>query len=457
MSQPHTPEDATAPDLARRLGLGWRLHGDGKHVAPGDVVTPRERLAWPRTISIGAQHVVAMFGATFLVPLLTGFPPATTLFFSGIGTVLFLVITAGRVPSYLGSSFAFIAPITASMSEYGPGGALGGVVMAGAALLLIGIIVQVAGTGWLQKLMPPVVTGTIVALIGFNLAPSAKSNFMEAPVTALVTLGSIVLISVLFRGLIGRLSILLGVAIGYLTAVVRGEVDFTAITAAWQQQGLFGFPQFHTPEFHLSLAGLFIPVILVLVAENIGHVKSVALMTGDNLDPYAGRAIMADGLATIIAGSGGGSGTTTYAENIGVMAATRVYSTAAYWVAAVVAILLSVLPVFGAAVATVPAGVLGGAATVLYGMIGMLGVRIWVQNRVDFSNPVNLTTAAIAMIVGIADYTWSVVGLDFAGIALGTAATLVSYHVMAGIARVRGSVGSDPLTPDTSKTPSPLG
>ncbi|WP_312396074.1 solute carrier family 23 protein [Kocuria sp.] len=437
--------------------MGWRLHGDGRTVAPGDVVTPRERLAWPRTISIGAQHVVAMFGATFLVPLLTGFSPATTLFFSGIGTILFLVLTAGRVPSYLGSSFAFIAPITAAMNQYGPGGALGGVVMAGVALAIIGVIVQLAGTGWLQKLMPPLVTGTIVALIGFNLAPSAKANFMEAPVTALVTLGSIILISVLFRGLIGRLSILLGVAIGYITAVVRGEVDFTAINAAWQEQGLFGLPQFHTPEFHLSLAGLFIPVILVLVAENIGHVKSVALMTGDDLDPYAGRAIMADGLATIIAGSGGGSGTTTYAENIGVMAATRVYSTAAYWVAAIVAILLSVMPVFGAAVATVPQGVLGGAATVLYGMIGMLGVRIWVQNRVDFSNPVNLTTAAVAMIVGIADYTWAVFGLDFAGIALGTAATLVVYHLMAFIARVRGSVGSDPLTPDTSKTPSPLG
>lgn len=458
-SSPSTPpqNDAASPGLAERLGLGWRLHGDGRAVAPGDVVTPRERLVWPRTISIGTQHVVAMFGATFLVPLLTGFPPATTLFFSGIGTILFLILTAGRVPSYLGSSFAFIAPISAAMNQYGPGGALGGVVMAGIALAIIGVIVQLAGTGWLQKLMPPLVTGTIVALIGFNLAPSAKANFMEAPVTAMVTLGSIILISVLFRGLIGRLSILLGVAIGYITAVVRGEVDFTAINAAWQEQGLFGLPEFHTPEFHLSLAGLFIPVILVLVAENIGHVKSVALMTGDDLDPYAGRAIMADGLATIIAGSGGGSGTTTYAENIGVMAATRVYSTAAYWVAAIVAILLSVMPVFGAAVATVPQGVLGGAATVLYGMIGMLGVRIWVQNRVDFSNPVNLTTAAVAMIVGIADYTWSVFGLDFAGIALGTAATLVIYHLMAFIARVRGSVGSDPLTPDTSKTPSPLG
>ena len=443
--------------IATRLGLGWRLHGDGRTVTAGEVVRPRERLTWPRTVTIGAQHVVAMFGATFLVPLITGFPPSTTLFFSGVGTILFLVVTAGRVPSYLGSSFAFIAPITASMNQYGPGGALGGVLMAGAALFLIGLVVQFAGTAWLQKLMPPLVTGTIVALIGFNLAPSAKDNFMEAPVTALVTLSSIILVSMLFRGLPGRLSILLGVAIGYVTAVLRDEVDFSRIDTAWQQQGLFGLPPFQTPEFHLPLMGLFVPVILVLVAENIGHVKSVALMTGDDLDPYMGRAIMSDGLATMIAGSGGGSGTTTYAENIGVMAATRVYSTAAYWVAAVVAILLSVFPVFGAAVATVPAGVLGGAATVLYGMIGMLGVRIWVQNRVDFSNPVNLTTAAVAMIIGIADYTWEASGLQFAGIALGTAATLVVYHLMSFLARVRETVGSDPLAPDTTRLPSPLG
>lgn len=426
--------------------FSWSLHGDGKNVAPGQVVAPQERLTWGRTIGIGAQHVVAMFGATFLVPLITGFPPATTLFFSGVGTILFLLLTAGRVPSYLGSSFAFIAPLAAASNQYGAGGALGGIVMAGVALFLVGLLVQVAGTGWLTKLMPPVVTGAIVALIGFNLAPSAKDNFMKAPVTALVTLASIVLISVLFKGMIGRLSILLGVIIGYLTAWARNEIDFTNVKATWETQGLIGLPQFQTPEFHWNLAGLFIPVILVLVAENIGHVKSVALMTGDNLDSYSGRALMADGLATTLAGVGGGSGTTTYAENIGVMAATKVYSTAAYWVAAVIAILLSIFPVFGAAVASVPAGVLGGAATVLYGMIGMLGVRIWSENRVDFSNQINLTTAAVALIIGIADYTWNIGDLQFAGIALGTAATLLVYHLMTALNKASGAHG-DPLAP----------
>lgn len=424
------------------LGTKWTVHGDGKTIKPGAVVSPDERLSWPRTIGIGLQHVVAMFGATFLVPILTHMPPATTLFFSGVGTILFLALTAGRVPSYLGSSFAFIAPIMAAQKELGVGGALGGVVMAGVVLAVIGLVVQRFGAGWINRLMPPAVTGTIVALIGLNLAPAAKANFVAAPVTALVTLVVIILVSVLFRGILGRLSILVGVVVGYVVALLRGEVGFSAMdNAAW-----IGLPQFQAPVFHVAVIGLFVPVVLVLVAENIGHVKSVALMTGKNLDPVAGRALLADGLATTLAGFGGGSGTTTYAENIGVMAATKVYSTAAYWVAAVAALVLSFSPKFGALIATVPVGVLGGAATMLYGMIGVLGVRIWVQNRVNFSNPVNLTTAAVALIIGIADYTWTVGELQFAGIALGTAAALVIYHGMNALATWRGTA-TDPQSP----------
>ena len=334
------------------LGTKWKLHGNGKAVRPGEVVAPDERLTWPLTIGVGMQHVVAMFGATFLVPIITGMPPATTLFFSGIGTLLFLVITQGRVPSYLGSSFAFIAPIMASQQQYGVPGALGGVVLAGVALAVIGAIVQKFGAGWINRLMPPIVTGAIVALIGLNLAPAAKTNFDAAPVTALITLATIILVSVLFRGIVGRLSILVGVVVGYLVAMIRGEVNYAKMdAAAW-----VGLPQFQTPEFHLGVVGLFVPVVLVLVAENIGHVKSVSAMTGQNLDGVSGRALMADGAATVLAGFGGGSGTTTYAENIGVMAATKVYSTAAYWVAGVFAILLSFSPKFGELIATVPAG-----------------------------------------------------------------------------------------------------
>ncbi|WP_066461084.1 uracil-xanthine permease family protein [Sanguibacter suarezii] len=417
------------------MNLGWTVHGDGKTIGATSVVAPGERLAWPLTIGIGLQHIVAMFGATFLVPLLTGFSPATTLFFSAIGTILFLVITGNRLPSYLGSSFAFIAPIGAATASGGQSAAVGGIFVAGLTLALVGVIVHFAGAKWINAIMPPIVTGTIVALIGFNLAPAAWDNFQKAPVTATVTLTAIILITVFFRGIIGRLAILLGVVVGYVTAMLRDEIDFTDFKAAsW-----VGFPEFVTPTFHVSVLGLFIPVVLVLIAENVGHVKSVAAMTGQNLDDLAGRALLADGIATTFAGVGGGSGTTTYAENIGVMAATRVYSTAAYWVAAFGALVLSMSPKFGALIATVPVGVLGGAATLLYGMIGMLGARIWVQNKVNFSDPVNLTTAAISLVVGIANFTWVIGDLTFEGIALGTATALVVYHLMRAIARWRGT------------------
>ncbi|HEU4756241.1 MAG TPA: solute carrier family 23 protein, partial [Agromyces sp.] len=229
------------------MPLPWILHGDGTTVAPGEVVAPGERLSWPRTIGLGAQHVVAMFGATFLVPIITGFPPATTLFFSGLGTILFLLVTANRVPSYLGSSFAFIAPITAAKAAEGIGDPMGaalfGILVVGVLLAVVGLVVQFAGSRWIDVLMPPVVSGAIVALIGFNLAPVAKANFTEAPLTALITLASVIVASVAFRGLLGRMSILLGVAIGYTAAVIQGQVDFAAVgEAAW-----VGFPTFHLP------------------------------------------------------------------------------------------------------------------------------------------------------------------------------------------------------------------
>jgi uracil-xanthine permease len=420
-------------DDSRGNFFGWKLHGDGKTLGPGEVVQPDERLSWPRTIGIGLQHIVAMFGATFLVPLLTGFSPATTLFFSAISTMLFLLITRNRVPSYLGSSFAFIAPIIAAKTG-GLGAAVFGIMVTGILLALIGILVTRVGAKWINILMPPVVTGTIVALIGFNLAPAAYNNFIVSPVTAIVTLGSILLIMALFKGIIGRLAILIGVLIGYACAVIRAEIDFTAINdAAW-----FGLPDFVTPTADWWVLPMFLPVVLVLIAENIGHIKSVAIMTGRDLDKTIGWALFADGFGTTLAGAGGGSGTTTYAENIGVMAATRVYSTAAYWVAGAGALLLSLCPKFGAAVASVPGGVLGGATILLYGMIGMLGVRIWVENRVDFSKSVNLVTAAIPLVIGIADFLWQIGDSQLTGIAIGSVAALVIYHLVLNLQKLRG-------------------
>lgn len=426
--------------------LPWTLHGNGRTVEPGAIVRPEERLAWPLTIGIGAQHVVAMFGATFLVPLLTGFPPSTTLLFSGIGTMLFLLITCNRVPSYLGSSFAFIAPITAATAADSPQAALGGVLVIGVLMALLGLLVQAVGTRWIGLLMPPVVMGSIVALIGFNLAPTAYGNFQKSPVTAVVTLAAVVLCTALFKGILGRVSVLLGVVVGYVVAVARGEVDFTEFHHA----PLFGLPEFTHPTFDLTLLPMFLPVIVVLLAENVGHVTSVGLMTGRNLDHMVGRTLFSDGLATSVSAIFGGSPTTTYGENIGVMSATRVYSTAAYWVAGIVAVLLSLSPKVGALINTIPPGVLGGVTFVLYGLIGIVGVRMWVDGRVDFSRPKNQITAGVALVVGIANVTWVFDGITLTGIALGTLAALAVYHVMAGLGRLTGTDEPQPAPEATA-------
>ena len=422
------------------MALPWTLHGDGKTVEAQAVVGPGERLSWPLTIGIGSQHVVAMFGATFLVPLLTDFPPSTTLLFSGLGTLLFLLITGNKLPSYLGSSFAFIAPITAATASAGMGSALFGIMAVGVLLALVGVIVQLTGTGWIDRLMPPIVSGAIVALIGFNLAPVAKANFDKAPLTALITLVAVILCTVLFRGILGRLSIFLGVLVGYVAAVFFGEVDFSRVAdAAWIGLPPFTAPAnpFENPAAVLGVLPAFLPVVLVLIAENVGHIKGVAQMTDAKVNQLTGRALLADGLATMLAGFGGGSGTTTYGENIGVMAATRIYSTAAYWVAGIVAILLGLSPKVGAIIFTIPDGVLGGVTTALYGLIGVIGVKIWFDNKVDFSKPVNQFTAATALIIGIADFTLNAGTLSFNGIALGTVAAIVIYHLMTWLGRIR--------------------
>jgi uracil-xanthine permease len=420
------------------MALPWALHGDGRTVDSTEIVAPEERLSWPRTIGLGGQHVVAMFGATFLVPIITGFPPSTTLLFSGIGTLLFLLITKNRLPSYLGSSFAFLAPIAAATDVGGIPLALSGIIVVGALLAVIGVVVHLAGTRWIDALLPPVVSGSIVALIGFNLAPAARDNFALSPGIALITLAAVVLSAVLFRGLLGRLSIFVGVVVGYVAAVIAGVVDYSAVAAApW-----VGLPTFTAPAFDLGQLPIylgFLPVVLALIAENVGHVKGVGQLTKRNLDPLTGRALFADGLSTVIAGLGGGSATTTYGENIGVMSATRVFSTAAYWVAGVVAILLGLSPKIGAVIFTIPPGVLGGVTTALYGLIGVIGIRIWVENKVDFSRPKNQLTAGVALIMGIADFTLALGGASFGGIILGTVAAIVVFHVMSVLGRLRGT------------------
>ena len=415
--------------------LTWKLHGNGKTIKAGEVVSTDERLAWPLTIGVGIQHICAMFGATFLVPIITGFPPTTTLFFSGVGTILFLIITQNKVPSYLGSSFAFLAPIAAAMTNGGMAVALGGIVATGVILAVVGLIVRAVGIGWINWLLPPVVTGSIVMIIGLNLAGAAKGNFVKGPTVAIVTLAAVALIGAMTKGFLNRISIFGGLVVGYAFAMIRGDIDTAGLHAAkW-----FAMPSFNTPTFKMSAIVLFIPVVLVLIAENVGHVKAVASMTGKDLDNQMGSALLADGLATTLAGIGGGSGTTTYAENIGVMAATKIYSTAAYWVAAAGAILLSLSPNFGAVLSETPAGVLGGIGVILYGMIGVLGAKIWIENKVNFGNSINLFIAATTLVIGIADMSWSHGKYSFNGIVNGTLMAVVGYQVLRALAKASGN------------------
>ena len=307
----------------------WRQKSQG-------VIAPDERLPWPQTFAMGVQHVVAMFGATVLAPLLMGFDANVAILMSGIGTLLFFVVVGGRVPSYLGSSFAFIGVVVAATGYAGNGPnpnlgvALGGIIACGALYTLIGVIVMSAGTGWIERLMPPVVTGAIVAVIGLNLAPIAVRGATTTPFDAwmaLLTALAVALVAVYTRGMLQRLLILVGLAIAYFAYVLLTNgmgfgkpVDFTAVAnAAW-----LGLPRFASPTFDARAIVLIAPVAIILVAENLGHVKAVAAMTGRDLDPYMGRAFAGDGIATMAAGFVGGTGVTTYAENIGVMAVTKI-------------------------------------------------------------------------------------------------------------------------------------
>jgi uracil-xanthine permease len=402
----------------------WTVHGDGR-TTDGDAIAPEERLSWPLTIGFGAQHLTAMTGATILVPSLTGLPVSTTLLFSGVGTLLFLLITRNRVPSYLGASFAFIAPLEAARSE-GVAAQLGGVVAAGLLVIILGVAVKALGVRLLESVMPPVVTGAVVLLIGLNLSHRATDSFSEQPLPAVVTLGIILLCGVLGRRLFFRFSVLLGVVVGWVLGFALGVVNTDAVgRAAW-----IGLPDFHAPELRPSVTLLVLPVVIVLVAESVGHVKAIGGLTGRNLDGSVGDSIIANGLSTTLAGFGGGTGTTTYSENIGVMGVTKVYSTAAYAVTGVIAMALAFSPKATAALATIPVGVVGGATLVLLGLISLVGVRIWMDNRVDLTNPGNALVGGAALVAGVGDLTLKLGDLELGGLVWGSLLVVILHPIM---------------------------
>ncbi|HCA7803497.1 pyrimidine utilization transport protein G [Enterobacter hormaechei] len=396
------------------------------------VVAPDERLPLGQTMVMGVQHAVAMFGATVLMPMLMGLDPNLAILMSGMGTLLFFFVTGGRVPSYLGSSAAFVGVVIAATGFNGQGinpnlsVALGGIIACGLVYTLTGLVVMKVGTRWIERMMPPVVTGAVVMAIGLNLAPIAVKSVSGSPFEswmAVITVLCIGVVAVFTRGMIQRLLILVGLIAACLFYALLANVfglgkpvDFTLIhQAAW-----FGMPHITSPTFNAQAMMLIAPVAVILVAENLGHLKAVAGMTGRNMDPYMGRAFVGDGLATMLSGSVGGSGVTTYAENIGVMAVTKVYSTLVFVAAAVMAMLLGFSPKFGALIHTIPAPVIGGASIVVFGLIAVAGARIWVQNHVDLSQNGNLIMVAVTLVLGAGDFALTLGGFTVGGIGTAT-------------------------------------
>ncbi len=416
-------------------------------LATGASVAVEERLPWPTTLLMGAQHVVAMSGSTILGPLLMGFDPSIAVFFSGLGTLLFFCVTTGRLPSYLGSSFSFIATVTALTGYSGHGAnpdpalALGGIVVAGAVYALVGLVVIAIGSGWVQRFLPPVVTGAVGMAIGLNLAPIATRGIEGSAATLMfgcVTILLVSLVAVYAPRPLRRVAILAGtcVAYGFYVACANGlrlgvPVDFSSVRhAAW-----FGVPSFRAPRFTWRAAIPMAPIAIVLVAENLGHIKAIGAMTGRNLDSLIGRAFLGDGLATMLAGAGGGTGVTTYVENMGVMAISRVFSTLIFACAGVFAVLLGLSPKFGAVLQTIPEPVLGGLAIVVFGLIAATMVRVWTEHDVDLSDPANLIIIGVTVVAGAGDLTLHIGQVSIGGIGMATLAAVLLNQLLR-----RGSV-----------------
>ncbi|WP_179992901.1 MULTISPECIES: solute carrier family 23 protein [unclassified Acinetobacter] len=412
----------------------WRPYEGSIDARP---VGTAEYLPPAQTLILGVQHAFAMFGATVLAPFLMGFDPNLAILMSGICTILFFLITGGRVPSYLGSSFAFIGVVIAATGYAGAGGlnpnigvAAGGIIACGVLYALMGILVMATGTRWIEKLMPPVVTGAVVMIIGLNLAPVTVKNVMGNTFNmwmSLVTVLCMGSIAVFTTGLVQRLLLLIGLLLAYFIYYILSNVmgygtaiDFAPI----QQAGWFGVPSFHAPVFDSNAMLIIAPIALILIAENLGHIKAVGAMTGENLDPHIGKAFVADGIATTLAGGVGAPGMTTYGENIGVMAVTRVYSTIIFAVAGVFAVFLGLSPKFGAIIHTIPTAILTGASIVVFGLITIAGAKIWIENKVDFSQNKNLMVAAVTIILGTGDFALTFGNFNLGGIGTATFAAL---------------------------------
>ena len=382
-------------------------------------------------VPLSIQHMFAMFGASVLVPFMFGINPAIVLFMDGIGTLLFSLITKGKAPAYLGSSFAFIAPATMVIDQWGYPYALGGFVVVGFIGCILAAIIYKCGTKWIDVVLPPAAMGPVVALIGLELAGSAASTGLIVPtedvptvlapnvITFCVTLGVAVLGSVLFRKFLSVIPILIAIICGYVCAVITGVITSADIMDAFQQP-LFQLPNFQLPKFDLEAILIILPVILVIANEHIGHQLVTSKVVGRDLlkDPGLHRSLFADNFSTMLSGLIGSVPTTTYGENIGVMAITRVYSVRVIGGAAVLSIICSFVGPLAALIQTIPGPVIGGISFLLYGMIGTSGLRILVDNKVDYSKNRNMVLTSVVFVVGLSGVTLSLGNVALSGMTL---------------------------------------
>ena len=403
-----------------------------------------ERLPLLETIPLSLQHLFAMFGSTVLVPILFHVNPATILLFNGIGTLLYLVLCKGKIPAYLGSSFAFLSPVFLVLAQYSYEAALGGFIIVGCVFCAVGLIIRAIGTNWIDVIFPPASMGAIVAVIGLELMPTAagmagltaETPDMTTITVSILTLAITIVASVAFKGFLSIIPILIGVVSGYIIAAAFGIVDRSLVAGApW-----FALPTFYHPVFEPGAILIILPASLVVIAEHIGHLIVTGNIVGSNLtkDPGLDRSIFGNGLSTIISGFFGSTPNTTYGENIGVLAITRVFSTWVIGGAACFAILLSCLGKLAALIQSIPAPVMGGVSMLLFGLIAASGIRILVEAKVDYNQPMNLLLTSIVMGIGVSTASITIGTVTLKGMALATIVAIILSLTFRCIARLRG-------------------
>jgi len=383
-----------------------------------------------RLFILALQHMFAMFGSTVLVPALTGLNPAVALFTSGLGTLIFHLITGGKVPAYLGSSFAFIAPIIAAQNQFGRDGAMLGIMTVGLVYALMSLVIRLLGTEFFRKLLPPVVVGPVIITIGLGLAPTAKDMASEHLLVAFITLAIAVGVSVFAKGIIKVIPILLGIIGGYTFAAFLGLVDFAPVMeASW-----FALPKFALPTVsgNLRAISLVAPIALVTMVEHLGDVVAISSTVKKDFieEPGLHRTLLGDGIATLVAGLFGGPPNTTYGENVGVLALTKVYNPMIIQLTAVIVILSSFIQKVGVLIQTIPTAVMGGIVFLLFGMIASIGLRTLVENEVDLSKNRNLVIVSVTLVVGISNLSLSFAGLEFGGMGLAAIVGIVMNLIL---------------------------